>query len=60
MLQLLGNAAPPGNLVQAETLVIAEHARRQAPAEQYGSLRLTRRVEQGDSALSFYCPAPRQ
>lgn len=57
VLQLLSEEAP---LVHAETLVIAEHARRQAPAEQYGSLRLTRRVEQGDSALSFYRPAPRQ
>jgi len=51
VLQRLGGEAL---LVHAETLVIAEHARRQAPAEQYGSLRLARRVEQGDSALSFY------
>jgi 16S rRNA (guanine(966)-N(2))-methyltransferase RsmD len=56
VLQLLGNE----ELVHAETLVIAEHARRQAPAEQYGSLRLSRRVEQGDSALSFYRPASLQ
>lgn len=50
-LQALGGETA---LVRAETRVIAEHARRQALAEQYGRLQLTRRVEQGDSALSFY------
>ena len=51
VLQFLGSETP---LLTAEALVIAEHARRQAPAEQYGCLRLVRRIGQGDSALSFY------
>jgi 16S rRNA (guanine(966)-N(2))-methyltransferase RsmD len=35
-------------------LVIAEHRRKQRLAEQYGCLKRTRLLEQGDAALSFY------
>jgi 16S rRNA (guanine(966)-N(2))-methyltransferase RsmD len=35
-------------------LVVAEHRRKQALAEQYGCLKRTRLLEQGDAALSFY------
>jgi len=35
-------------------LVIAEHRRKQSLEGQYGSLKLTRLLEQGDAALSFY------
>jgi 16S rRNA (guanine(966)-N(2))-methyltransferase RsmD len=55
VLQLLGSETP---LVGAGTLVIAEHARRQALAEQYGRLRRVRQVGQGDSALGFYRQTP--
>lgn len=37
-------------------LVIAQHASRQALADQYGILRRTRIVRQGDNSLSFYEP----
>ncbi len=43
-----------GSLLHAGSLVIAEHARRDALLEQYGSLRRTRTVLQGDAALSFF------
>lgn len=51
VLQFLGR---PSELVGPETLVIAEHARKSPPAEAYGELRRSRRLEQGDSGLSFY------
>jgi 16S rRNA (guanine(966)-N(2))-methyltransferase RsmD len=35
-------------------LVVAEHRRKQALAEQFGCLKRTRLLEQGDAALSFY------
>ncbi len=35
-------------------LVVAEHRRKQALAEQYGWLKRTRLLEQGDAGLSFY------
>jgi 16S rRNA G966 N2-methylase RsmD len=35
-------------------LVIAEHRRKQTLEEQYGCLKRTRLLEQGDAALSFY------
>lgn len=35
-------------------VVIAEHEKRFDPAEKFGRLRKTRRLEQGDAALSFY------
>ncbi|MGA3335434.1 MAG: 16S rRNA (guanine(966)-N(2))-methyltransferase RsmD [Terracidiphilus sp.] len=34
--------------------VVAEHRRKQALDERYGSLKRTRRLEQGDAALSFF------
>jgi 16S rRNA (guanine(966)-N(2))-methyltransferase RsmD len=45
-LELLG-AAPPG-------LVIAQHSVRMNLAEEFGKLRRTRVVRQGDNALSFF------
>lgn len=35
-------------------VVVAEHRRKQALEERYGSLKRTRLLEQGDAALSFY------
>jgi 16S rRNA G966 N2-methylase RsmD len=35
-------------------LVIAEHRRKETLEEQYGGLKRTRLLEQGDAALSFY------
>ena len=37
-----------------DAMVIAEHARKQALAESFGSLKRVRVLEQGDAALSFY------
>ena len=51
-LGLLG--AHGGTLLVPEGLVIAEHARRDALASNYGRLRRTRLLEQGDASLSFY------
>jgi 16S rRNA (guanine966-N2)-methyltransferase len=41
-------------LIKSETLVIAEHQKRFDPGEFFGSLRRTRKLVQGDAALSFY------
>lgn len=41
-------------IVQPSSLVIAEHDRKFDPGEQLGSLRRSRKLEQGDAALSFY------
>ncbi|MGA3034994.1 MAG: 16S rRNA (guanine(966)-N(2))-methyltransferase RsmD [Terracidiphilus sp.] len=38
-------------------VVIAEHRRKQALDDQYGGLKRTRLLEQGDAALSFYAMA---
>jgi 16S rRNA (guanine966-N2)-methyltransferase len=38
----------------AGALIVAEHRRKQPLEEQYGRLRRTRLLEQGDAALSFY------
>jgi 16S rRNA (guanine(966)-N(2))-methyltransferase RsmD len=46
-----GNAA---GLLAAGALVIAEHRRKERLADEYGGLRRTRLLEQGDAALSFY------
>jgi 16S rRNA G966 N2-methylase RsmD len=40
-------AAPPG-------LVVAQHSKRLELEEEYGALRRTRMVKQGDNALSFF------
>jgi len=50
-LGVLGEAT--GILVPG-ALVIAEHRRKQSLEDQYGSLKRTRLLEQGDAALSFY------
>jgi 16S rRNA (guanine(966)-N(2))-methyltransferase RsmD len=51
-LGLLGGTAA-GILAQG-ALVVAEHRRKQKLGEQYGKLKRTRLLEQGDAALSFY------
>jgi 16S rRNA G966 N2-methylase RsmD len=51
-LGLLGGTAQ-GILVDG-AVVIAEHRRKFALSERYGSLQRTRLLEQGDAALSFY------
>ena len=48
-LNLLGDSA-----LSARALVIAEHAKRFDPGEQFGALTRTRLLRQGDAALSFY------
>ena len=49
-LEILGNSA----LIE-KALVIAEHERKNHLAEKFGQLQRTRKLEQGDAALSFYC-----
>ncbi len=44
-------------LLAEGAVVVAEHGRKQALAERYGSLHRTRLLEQGDAALSFYALA---
>jgi 16S rRNA (guanine(966)-N(2))-methyltransferase RsmD len=51
-LGLLGGAAQ--GILTPNAVVIAEHRRKFALAERYGSLKRTRVLEQGDAALSFY------
>jgi 16S rRNA (guanine(966)-N(2))-methyltransferase RsmD len=41
----------------APGLVIAQHSKRCVLKEEYGGLRRTRMIQQGDNALSFYEPA---
>jgi 16S rRNA (guanine966-N2)-methyltransferase len=41
-------------LLQAESLVIAEHQKKFDPGEQFGTLQRKRILKQGDAALSFY------
>ena len=43
-----------GELLHPDSLVIAEHAKREPLMEAYGSLQRTRTLLQGDAALSFY------
>jgi 16S rRNA G966 N2-methylase RsmD len=38
----------------AKATVIAEHDKRFDPGEKFGALHRTRKLEQGDAALSFY------
>lgn len=42
------------SLVWAMTLVIAEHEKKFDPGDEFGSLRRTRTLAQGNAALSFY------
>jgi 16S rRNA (guanine966-N2)-methyltransferase len=51
-LGLLGGAAQ--GILAPGAVVIAEHRRKQLLDEQYGKLKRTRLLEQGDAALSFY------
>jgi 16S rRNA (guanine966-N2)-methyltransferase len=46
--------ATAGGIASATTLVIVEHAKRDPPPAQTGSLVLTRDLVSGDSALAFY------
>jgi len=51
-LSLLGGTAK--GILAENAVVIAEHRRKFALSERYGSLKRTRVLEQGDAALSFY------
>ncbi len=51
-LGLLGG--PACRLLAGGALVIAEHRRKERLEDEYGGLRRTRLLEQGDAALSFY------
>lgn len=51
VLQTLGTTS---ELLSPGALVIVEHHHKQPPADQFGLLRRTRILKQGDSALSFY------
>ena len=42
------------SLLKAEGMVIAEHDKRFDPGEESGKLKRFRKLEQGDSSLSFY------
>jgi 16S rRNA (guanine966-N2)-methyltransferase len=55
ILGLLGGSA--GGLLGEGALVVAEHRRKDRLDGQYGNLRRTRLLEQGDAALSFYALA---
>jgi 16S rRNA (guanine966-N2)-methyltransferase len=44
----------PVSLLSSGGVVIAEHRRKEKPAERYGALARMRLLEQGDAALSFY------
>jgi 16S rRNA (guanine(966)-N(2))-methyltransferase RsmD len=52
VLGLLGAAST--RLLSEDAVVIAEHRRKERLQEQYGRLKRTRLLEQGDAALSFY------
>ena len=47
-------ALADSSLVWAMSLVIAEHEKKFDPGEEFGSLRRTRKLTQGNAALSFY------
>src|SRR5208337_5605592 len=51
-LGLLGGSAAA--LLAPGALVVAEHARKQALDDRYGSLNRMRQLKQGDAILSFY------
>ena len=48
------DALAESSLVWAMTLVIAEHEKKFDPGDEFGSLRRTRKLVQGNGALSFY------
>jgi 16S rRNA (guanine966-N2)-methyltransferase len=47
-------ALAESSLVWAMSLVVAEHEKKFDPGEEFGSLRRTRKLMQGNGALSFY------
>ena len=47
-------AVAGSSLLRTEGIVIAEHDKRFDPGEQFGQMQRLRKLEQGDSALSFY------
>jgi 16S rRNA (guanine966-N2)-methyltransferase len=47
-------ALADSSLIWAMSLVIAEHEKKFDPGEEFGSLRRTRKLIQGNAALSFY------
>jgi 16S rRNA (guanine966-N2)-methyltransferase len=51
-LELVGGAAQ--EILAPGAVVVAEHRRKQSLDAQYGNLKRTRVLEQGDAALSFY------
>jgi 16S rRNA (guanine(966)-N(2))-methyltransferase RsmD len=51
-LGLLGGA--PSGLLASESLVIAEHRKKEKLEDRYGALVRSRLLQQGDAALSFY------
>jgi 16S rRNA G966 N2-methylase RsmD len=48
-LQALGNSS-----LTEKAMVIAEHEKKIDPGEKFGNLQRSRKLEQGDAALSFY------
>ena len=50
-MEFLGKHA--AEVLAVDAVVIAEHARKQSLAEDYGELKRVRVLEQGDAALSF-------
>jgi 16S rRNA (guanine(966)-N(2))-methyltransferase RsmD len=56
VLALLGGSGC--DILAPGALVVAEHRRKLALDERYGSLRRTRLLEQGDAALSFFAVDP--
>lgn len=50
----LGALGRTQNFLAPGAIVIAEHRRKEKLDDRYGALRRTRRLEQGDAALSFY------
>jgi 16S rRNA (guanine(966)-N(2))-methyltransferase RsmD len=54
------SALANSSLLKPETIVIAEHAKRFDPGEEFASLHRYRKLVQGDAALSFYRITPAQ
>jgi 16S rRNA (guanine966-N2)-methyltransferase len=52
--QMRSALATAAGFAPAETVVVIEHARRDAPPAEAGNLRLTRTLLSGDSGLAFY------
>ena len=54
----LGSVSLVSGLLAPGALIVAEHRRKEKLADNYGGLRRTRLLEQGDAALSFFGFAP--